>query len=84
MEEVQRVSSNAVRDALKTISTNKGRNVFEAEDFMDDGSRIKLKITIDPETGSADYDFAGTSPEAYGMLICTLFSTHMLLPCYTS
>lgn len=66
MDEVQKVSSNAVRDTLRAISTEKGRTVFEAEDFMDDGSCIKLKITISPETGNAIYDFTGTSPEAYG------------------
>jgi 5-oxoprolinase (ATP-hydrolysing) len=33
---------------------------------MDDGSPIKLKITIDESTGSADFDFTGTGPEVYG------------------
>ena len=33
---------------------------------MDDGSAIALSITIDPETGSAVFDFEGTSPEARG------------------
>lgn len=33
---------------------------------MDDGSAIALSITIDPATGSATFDFEGTSPEARG------------------
>ncbi|KAI9155653.1 hypothetical protein HJFPF1_08241 [Paramyrothecium foliicola] len=66
MDEVQKASENAVRETLKTICKEKGRGVFEAEDFMDDGSRIKLKITIDPATGSGKFDFTGTSPQAYG------------------
>ncbi|KAL4875815.1 Hydantoinase B/oxoprolinase-domain-containing protein [Aspergillus karnatakaensis] len=66
MSEVQRASENAVREMFKKIVREKGRCVFEAEDFMDDGSRILLNINIDPQTGSADFDFTGTSPQAYG------------------
>ena len=66
MDEVQKASENAVRETLKTICKEKGRTTFEAEDFMDDGTRIKLGITINPDTGSAKFDFTGTSPQAYG------------------
>ncbi|KAF5013268.1 hypothetical protein FDECE_697 [Fusarium decemcellulare] len=66
MDEVQKASENAVRDTLKTICKEKGRTFFEAEDFMDDGSRIKLTIAVNPDTGSAKFDFTGTSPQAYG------------------
>ncbi|KAJ6445474.1 inositol oxygenase [Purpureocillium lavendulum] len=66
MDEVQRASENAVRDFFKKIAHQKGQTVFDSEDFMDDGSRIKLQIRIDLETGSADFDFTGTSPQAYG------------------
>ncbi|KAM5378638.1 hypothetical protein ACJZ2D_004437 [Fusarium nematophilum] len=66
MDEVQKASENAVRDTLKAMCRDKGRSIFEAEDFMDDGSRIKLKITVNPDTGSAVFDFNGTSPQAYG------------------
>lgn len=33
---------------------------------MDDGSPISLTVTIDPETGSAKFDFNGTGPEVRG------------------
>jgi len=33
---------------------------------MDDGSPIRLKVTIDPEKGEAIFDFSGTGPEVYG------------------
>jgi 5-oxoprolinase (ATP-hydrolysing) len=33
---------------------------------MDDGSPITLKITINGEDGTADFDFTGTGPEVYG------------------
>lgn len=66
MGEVQKASENAVRELFKKMVREKGQTVFETEDFMDDGSCIHLKITIDPSTGSADFDFTGTSPQAYG------------------
>ncbi|KAL5334738.1 Hydantoinase B/oxoprolinase-domain-containing protein [Aspergillus crustosus] len=66
LDTVLRASENAVRELLKKMVKEKGRCVFEAEDFMDDGSRILLNIKIDPVTGSADFDFTGTSPQAYG------------------
>uniref|UniRef100_K3WI67 5-oxoprolinase n=1 Tax=Globisporangium ultimum (strain ATCC 200006 / CBS 805.95 / DAOM BR144) TaxID=431595 RepID=K3WI67_GLOUD len=37
-----------------------------AEDFMDDGTKIALKITIDRRSDSAIFDFNGTGPEIYG------------------
>ncbi|CAM8878817.1 unnamed protein product [Rhodiola kirilowii] len=40
--------------------------VLEEEDYMDDGSTIHLKLTIDSVKGSATFDFNGTSPEVYG------------------
>jgi 5-oxoprolinase (ATP-hydrolysing) len=39
-----------------------------AEDFLDDGTLIKLTITIDRQTGSAVFDFTGTGAEMYGNL----------------
>jgi len=37
-----------------------------AEDFMDDGTPIKLRLTVDGERGTADFDFSGTGPHVYG------------------
>lgn len=39
-----------------------------AEDFLDDGSRIALAITIDRAQGSAIFDFTGTGTEMLGNL----------------
>lgn len=33
---------------------------------MDDGSKIKLALTIDRNKGSAVFDFTGTDPELHG------------------
>lgn len=37
-----------------------------AEDSMDDGSLIKLKVTIDEEAGSAVCDFTGSGYQVWG------------------
>jgi len=39
-----------------------------AQDYLDDGSPIKLTVIIDPDLGSAIFDFEGTGPEVYGNL----------------
>jgi 5-oxoprolinase (ATP-hydrolysing) len=41
---------------------------FSATDHLDDGSPIVLTITIDPQAGSAVFDFAGTGAQLYGNL----------------
>ncbi|XP_047336343.1 5-oxoprolinase 1 [Impatiens glandulifera] len=63
MKHVQTNAEAAVREMLKSISVN---SVIEEEDYMDDGSTIKLKLTIDSEKGEADFDFSGTTSEVYG------------------
>ncbi|KAJ3566019.1 hypothetical protein NPX13_g7290 [Xylaria arbuscula] len=76
MGEVQKASDKAVRELFKKTARERGQTVFDTEDFMDDGSVIKLQIRIDPETGSADFDFTGTSPQAYGNFAPT--SSHFI------
>ncbi len=64
---IQKNAEVGVREMLKEIGreveARTGRSVLEAEDFMDDGSRIKLKVEIDNELGSAVLDFSGTGPQ---------------------
>lgn len=38
----------------------------KAIDYMDDGSEICLKLTIDRNKGIAELDFEGTAPEMFG------------------
>ncbi|XP_058099124.1 5-oxoprolinase 1 [Magnolia sinica] len=81
MTHVQTNAEEAVREMLKSVSTraagrapnseNQETNadstiVVEEEDYMDDGSIIHLKLTIDAKKGEATFDFDGTSPEVYG------------------
>lgn len=43
-----------------------GDTVLRAEEFMDDGSPIKLQVTIDEKQGSAVCDFTGTGHQVIG------------------
>ncbi|KAH7290098.1 hypothetical protein KP509_30G031800 [Ceratopteris richardii] len=76
MWHVQENAEAAVREMLKSMgaraaklfhATEEGPHVIlEAEDYMDDGSIIHLKLTINKEKGEAEFNFEGTSPEVYG------------------
>ncbi|KAK4692765.1 5-oxoprolinase (ATP-hydrolyzing), partial [Lecanoromycetidae sp. Uapishka_2] len=66
MRKIQDNAELSVRNLLKDVSKRfEGRNL-SATDYMDDGSPIKLQITIDAKEGEAIFDFAGTGPEVYG------------------
>ena len=73
MRYVQLNAEGAVREMLRAVAAKvsspsmQGDNVvIEEEDYMDDGSTIHLRLTIDPARGEASFDFSGTSPEVYG------------------
>ncbi len=40
--------------------------VVTAEDYMDDGTRIRLRLAIAPASGAAEFDFTGTGPQVWG------------------
>ncbi|XP_020222765.1 5-oxoprolinase isoform X2 [Cajanus cajan] len=71
MNYVQVNAEAAVREMLKSfshrISSESNKLVtVEEEDYMDDGSVIHLKLSIDSNKGEAVLNFAGTSAEVYG------------------
>ncbi|CAK7212729.1 hypothetical protein SBRCBS47491_001565 [Sporothrix bragantina] len=66
MRAIQENAEIAVRRLLKETFVRFNGKPMEATEFMDDGSPIKLKITINGEDGTADFDFTGTGPEVYG------------------
>ncbi|KAF3022637.1 hypothetical protein E8E14_013995 [Neopestalotiopsis sp. 37M] len=66
MGEIIGAAELAVRDMLKRIYKSTNGKPLEAVDYMDDGTPIQLKVTIDNESGGAVFDFEGTGPEAYG------------------
>lgn len=59
-----------------------------AEDFLDDGTPIRLAVTIDRRSGSAVFDFEGTGHEIFGNLnappavttSAVIYSLRCLLP----
>jgi 5-oxoprolinase (ATP-hydrolysing) len=69
MRHIQANAEAAVREMLVDFSLRQGLpeigTVF-AEDQMDDGTPIKLAVTVDRRNGSAVFDFAGTGPQVYG------------------
>lgn len=66
MLSIQKNAEESVRNLLKKVYKRfEGKNLV-AQDFMDDGSPICLKVDIDPEKGEAIFDFDGTGPEMYG------------------
>jgi 5-oxoprolinase (ATP-hydrolysing) len=66
MRNIQDNAELAVRNLLKGVAERNQGKVLQAVDYMDDGSPICLKITIDSEKGEAVFDFEGTGPEVYG------------------
>ncbi|KAI9818315.1 MAG: hypothetical protein M1832_004433 [Thelocarpon impressellum] len=66
MVNIQGNAELSVRNLLKEVSKRFEGKDLSAVDYMDDGSPIKLRITIDAEKGEAVFDFGGTGPEVYG------------------
>lgn len=71
MYHVQKNAEVAVREMLKAVASRvqkekNGSCVIEDEDYMDDGSVLHLKLTLDASKGEAVFDFEGTSAEVYG------------------
>lgn len=61
MNHIQNNAEVAVRDLLRTVGARTyqktGKSVLTAYDYMDDGSPIKLTVSIEREIGSAIFDF---------------------------
>ncbi|GBG26458.1 5-oxoprolinase [Hondaea fermentalgiana] len=66
MTHIQKNAERAVRDMLKDFVKRKGTARVQTVDYMDDGTPIQVAIEIDPATGSATFDFAGTGPQVLG------------------
>uniref|UniRef100_A0A670IWM4 5-oxoprolinase, ATP-hydrolysing n=1 Tax=Podarcis muralis TaxID=64176 RepID=A0A670IWM4_PODMU len=70
MAHIQANAEVAVQDMLKDFAARQGEPgrplQVEAEDFLDDGSPIRLKVTVDPQQGTAVFDFWGSGHEVYG------------------
>ncbi|KNC80129.1 5-oxoprolinase, variant [Sphaeroforma arctica JP610] len=73
MYHIQKHAAEAVREMLKQVGRRLAKDgqesvSFSAEDFMDDGSRINLAVSINTTDGTAVFDFNGTTEQVYGNL----------------
>jgi 5-oxoprolinase (ATP-hydrolysing) len=68
MAAIQKNAEYSVRNLLKEFSIRFRGRALEAVDYLDDGTPLAIKITIDGETGSAKFDFTGTGPETFNNL----------------
>ncbi|PSR89042.1 Hydantoinase B/oxoprolinase-domain-containing protein [Coniella lustricola] len=66
MRSIQDNAEFCVRRLLKEVSRKFEGRELSAVDFMDDGSPIALKVSIDADKGEAVFDFEGTGVEVYG------------------
>ncbi len=83
MINIQRNAELSVRNLLKDVSKRFSGTELSAVDYMDDGSPIQLKISIDAEKGEALFDFEGTGAEVYGKsLVSDVFPTSNHLTLY--
>lgn len=73
---IQATAETAVRDLLKGLYKRFDGEPLEAVDYMDDGTPIRLKVTINGADGSAKFDFSGTGPEVYGGWNAPIAITH--------
>ncbi|KZL79982.1 hydantoinase b oxoprolinase [Colletotrichum incanum] len=75
MDAIQSNAEVAVRGFFKKIAeTHPGG--LEATDHLDDGTPMRVKITVDPATGSAVYDFSGSGPQMWGNYNCPISICH--------
>ncbi|KAM9774573.1 5-oxoprolinase [Syngnathus typhle] len=67
---IQSNAELAVRDMLRDFARRRrqqtGSLEVESEDFMDDGTPIRLRVQINEEEGTAVFDFTGTGTEVWG------------------
>ncbi|KAG6122991.1 hypothetical protein E4U14_002363 [Claviceps sp. LM454 group G7] len=66
MLHIQKNAELCVRNLLRDVHARFGGRSLQAIDYMDDGTPIRLSITINPDQGSAEFDFDGTGPQVYG------------------
>lgn len=76
MYAIQATAETAVRNLLKDLHARFGGQPLEAVDYMDDGTPIELKVSINGSDGSAVFDFSGTGPEVLGGWNAPIAITH--------
>lgn len=68
MEAIQLNAAETIKKMLKQMTLHFNATKFKSEDLMDDGTVIKLSVSLDIENQEYVFDFEGTSPQVYGNL----------------
>ena len=68
MQWIQEAAEDSVRILMKNTVKNLKKTELISQDYLDDGSLLDLKITIDKNTGESIFDFTASGPEVYGNL----------------
>ncbi|KAF9878263.1 hydantoinase B/oxoprolinase [Colletotrichum karsti] len=76
MNAIQSNAESAVRSFFRDIARQTGNTPLEATDYLDDGTPMRVRISIDPHTGSAVYDFSGSGPQTWGNYNCPISICH--------
>ncbi|KAK6225224.1 hydantoinase b oxoprolinase [Colletotrichum tabaci] len=75
MTAIQSNAEAAVRGFFRRIAASHPQGL-EATDHLDDGTPMRVRITADPATGSALYDFSGSGPQTWGNYNCPIAICH--------
>ncbi|KAJ4366915.1 hypothetical protein N0V83_007444 [Neocucurbitaria cava] len=74
---IQTNAEITVRNFLRGLAKDHPENlVLSASDHFDNGTELKVKITINPETGSALFDFDGTDAQGWSNINCPISISH--------
>lgn len=76
MQAIRENAEKAVRGFLKEQSLAHQGKPLTAVDYFDDGTEIKVTISIDSNKGEALFDFEGTGEEVYGCMNSPPSITH--------
>lgn len=68
MEAIQDNAAETIKKMLKQMTLHFNATKFYSEDLMDDGTVIKLNVSLDVDNQEYVFDFEGTSPQVYGNL----------------
>lgn len=73
MKHIQDNAEQAVRSMLKRLCQSRGEDThltLHGEDFLDDGTAIRLTLSITAQNGDALFDFRGSGKQLSGNLNC--------------
>ncbi|PWY93106.1 5-oxoprolinase [Aspergillus sclerotioniger CBS 115572] len=76
MKAIQSSAELAIRNLFKRLARDFHHTELIGTDYMDDGTPIHLKVTLNENDGSAVFDFTGTGPQVYGNWNAPIAITH--------